>query len=100
LPAPADLSGMPHGESASADRPAMKDGLGPEAFGRLAAALGAAWPAFPAERFLARATAGLEPLALKARVAHGIAALHEVLPPGFPETAGRASGLNPAHHGP
>jgi 3-methyladenine DNA glycosylase AlkC len=87
LPVPADLSGMPHGESASADRPAMKDGLGPEAFGRLAAALQAGWPAFPAERFLARATAGLEPLALKARVAHGIAALHAVLPAEFPEAA-------------
>lgn len=87
MPEPADLSGMPHGESASADRPAMKDGLGPEAFGRLAAALRGAWPAFPAERFEALAGAGLEPLALKARVAHGIAALHACLPADFPEAA-------------
>jgi 3-methyladenine DNA glycosylase AlkC len=60
--------------------PLMKDSLGPAAIGRLAAALAAADPDFPAATFRRKARAGLENLELKERVAHVIGTLDVCLP--------------------
>jgi len=54
---------------------------------RLAHALESAWPAFPRRRFADRATRGLAPLELKARIAHVAAALAGSLPADFLDAA-------------
>lgn len=47
-----------------------------------------AWPAFPADRFVAQATDGLGALGLKDRVRHVGTALHAALPPRWEEAVG------------
>lgn len=62
----------------------MKDGLGPAAVDRLAAALTAADPGFPAAAFRRRARRGLAGLELKQRVDHLIGVLDAHLPTRYP----------------
>ena len=65
----------------------FKDRINPAALQVLANDLKAAWPAFPAEEFMIRSTAGLGELELKARVVHVADALAVTLPEVFPEAA-------------
>jgi 3-methyladenine DNA glycosylase AlkC len=65
----------------------FKDRISPAAVSGLAADLSAAWPEFPAERFVTLATAGLDSLEMKARVSHVAAALDACLPADFDESA-------------
>ncbi len=81
----------------------LKHGLGPQAVDTLAEALSAVDGSFPAERFRASATTGLEPLALKARVAHVTSALEDALRTrgrDFPEVAALLFGVAQAQLGP
>lgn len=66
----------------------MKDGLGDAAVKRLAANLWAVQADFPYQPFLELALQGLQELELKERVIHIIAALHQVFPEDFKQTAG------------
>ncbi|MEM7155340.1 MAG: DNA alkylation repair protein [Myxococcota bacterium] len=69
----------------------------------LAAHLRAFDPEFPRARFVRRATRGLEPLELKARIGHVAEALAACLPPSFPQAAEVIDGANAqalAAHGP
>jgi 3-methyladenine DNA glycosylase AlkC len=54
----------------------------------LAGGLAAAWAAFPRDRFVTRALAGLDGQELKDRVRHVSAALHDALPLPYPRAAG------------
>jgi 3-methyladenine DNA glycosylase AlkC len=65
----------------------MRDGLDAAALARIARGVRAAWPAFPRDRFLRLAGAGLDALELKPRVRHILAALRDTLPASFPEQA-------------
>jgi 3-methyladenine DNA glycosylase AlkC len=65
-------------------RPLMKDGLGPAAVDRLATALAAADPGFPAAAFRRRGRRGLDGLELKERVHHLVAVLEAHLPAAYP----------------
>ncbi|MEU5881386.1 DNA alkylation repair protein [Spirillospora sp. NPDC047279] len=76
----------------------LKDMINRESVGVLAGGLAAAHPAFPGDRFVAAALAGLDGLELKDRVRRVSAALHETLALPFPraaavlrEAAGRAA---------
>jgi 3-methyladenine DNA glycosylase AlkC len=66
----------------------MKDGVGPAAVGRMAAALAAAHDGFDAPAFRRDALHGLDALELKQRVSHVIGALQAHLPSRFEEAAG------------
>ena len=65
----------------------LRDEISPALVRRLGSLLAEAWPAFPEARFARRASAGLGPLALMARVDHVAAALGACLPDDFPEAA-------------
>ena len=65
----------------------FKDRINPAALQGLARDLNRAWPAFPVDEFMVRATAGLAGLELKARVIHVADALAVTLPEHFPEAA-------------
>jgi 3-methyladenine DNA glycosylase AlkC len=64
----------------------FRDEFSPELVERLGAEIQRAWPGFPTEPWL-QAGAGLDPLALMARVDHLAAALGELLPAPFPAAA-------------
>ena len=65
----------------------VKDEISPALVAALAEELRRAWPEFPGEVFVARATEGLVPLALLERVRHVVAALAATLPEGFADAA-------------
>ncbi|MEO3810673.1 DNA alkylation repair protein [Sphaerisporangium sp. B11E5] len=65
----------------------LKELINAASAGLLADGLTAAWPAFPRERFVREAGAGLDGLELKDRVRHVAKVLGAVLPPRFPEAA-------------
>ncbi len=67
---------------------AFKDQIGEATVRRLADAIAAVDPAFDAAAFVADATSGIEPLELKARIAHVAAALGRNLAGPFPRAAG------------
>ena len=76
-----------------AEKTLMKDGLGAEAVGRIAVVLQGLDPDIAANRFRAKALAGIEQLELKQRVHHLIRVLHDYLPADFRATARLLSGL-------
>lgn len=65
----------------------FKDRIDAKSIGRLAVALQRASPDFPADAFVRRASRGLGPLELKARIAHVADALAASLPADFPAAA-------------
>jgi 3-methyladenine DNA glycosylase AlkC len=65
----------------------LRDEISPALVRRLGGLLAGAWPAFPEACFARRASAGLGPLALMARVDHVAAALGTCLPDDFGEAA-------------
>ena len=69
------------------DQQLIKDGLGEEAVGRVAASLARVIPGFPEDRFLQAAMDGIEDLELKDRVRHMVRVLNDFLPEDFVETA-------------
>lgn len=66
----------------------FKDRVGAKSIGRLAAALHRAAPGFPMDAFTRRASRGLGPLELKARIAHVADALSASLPSDFASATG------------
>ncbi|MFC6081969.1 DNA alkylation repair protein [Sphaerisporangium aureirubrum] len=65
----------------------LKELINPTSVGVLADGLAAAWAAFPRDRFVRTAGAGLDGLELKDRVRHVAGALGATLPASFPEAA-------------
>lgn len=70
------------------ERKAFKDWFDGAAARALADQIGAAWPAFPRRRFLARAARGLDDLEMMARVRRFSDALRATLPAPVPEALG------------
>jgi 3-methyladenine DNA glycosylase AlkC len=65
----------------------LRDEISPSLVRALGGLIAGAWPAFPAARFARRASEGLGPLALMARVDHVAAALGDAMPDVFPDAA-------------
>ncbi|GGL05768.1 DNA alkylation repair protein [Planomonospora parontospora] len=65
----------------------LKEMINPASAGVLADGVTAVWAAFPRDRFVAEASAGLDGLELKDRVRHVARALGAALPSGFPRAA-------------
>ncbi len=71
----------------------LKDALGAEAVGRIAASLSKVMPGFPVRAFKRRAMDGILDLELKDRVRHLVGVMHEFLPADFAVTSGILSAL-------